>query len=37
VFPADGVTAPALMQEADHRLLSVKRERRRGRAEPRAA
>jgi diguanylate cyclase (GGDEF)-like protein len=37
VFPADGVTAPALMHEADHRLLSVKRERRRGRAGSRAA
>jgi diguanylate cyclase (GGDEF)-like protein len=37
VYPTDGVTAPALMQEADRRPLSVKRERRRGRAERRAA
>jgi diguanylate cyclase (GGDEF)-like protein len=37
VFPDDGVAAAALLQAADQRLLSGKRERRRGRDHRRAA
>jgi diguanylate cyclase (GGDEF)-like protein len=37
VFPGDGVKAAALMQAADQRLLSAKRERHRGRSQRRAA
>jgi diguanylate cyclase (GGDEF)-like protein len=37
VFPGDGVSAAALLQTADRRLLSAKREGRRGRAHRRAA
>lgn len=37
VFPADGVTAPALLQAADQRLLLAKRDRRGARSHRRAA
>jgi diguanylate cyclase (GGDEF)-like protein len=37
VFPEDGVTTSALLEIADQRLLDAKRERRRGRAQRRAA
>jgi len=37
IFPVDGVNAAQLMHAADQRLLSAKRERRRGRARRRAA
>jgi diguanylate cyclase (GGDEF)-like protein len=37
IFPGDGVNAAELMQAADQRLLSTKRERQRGRVRRRAA
>ncbi len=37
VFPDDGMTASALLEIADQRLLDAKRERQRGRAQRRAA